>query len=124
MLNITIRTNQYAKLAMLPKDQYDNPTPLDSSQPISAETDTGDARIILAPTAQPDGSRLIYIIPSDVAGVSTGHISGDADPTGEIEIIREDLTITALPPNAVSLGLSMQGFGQKSELPQEIKDML
>lgn len=121
-MELVLRTDQYAKLTLSPVDAEGQPADLDPENPIKAVTTSGDMRLIVSPI-EADKGLVVYVIPGGV-GRSEGKLFGDSEPGEDVVLIEEDIILDAVAPNAVGLGVNLAMTGKKSDLPQEIKDIL
>ncbi len=106
MLNVSLRTNQFAVINLAPVDADGKVVAVEN---LAVTVTSGDAAAKIV-----DGK--VQIIPSDTPGVSEIEVSADGQPGAEVEIVTEKITLTTLAPNAVSLGATVE-VHQKTELP-------
>lgn len=106
MLNVQIRTNQFARVNLSPVDADGKAVVIEN---LAVAVQSGDAVATVV-----DGK--IQIVPSDVPGVSVIEVDADGQPGELVEVITETITLTTIAPNAVTLGAVVE-VGQKSDLP-------
>lgn len=105
MLNVSLRTNQYARINLAPLDADNKPVVVEN---LAVKVTSGDAVASIV-----DGK--VQIVPSDVPGESTFEVSADGQPGEAVEVLTETITLTSIAPNAISLGATVE-VRQKSEL--------
>jgi hypothetical protein len=106
MLNVQLRTNQFALINLAPVDADGKVVVVEN---LTATVKSGDAVATIV-----DGK--VQVVPSETPGVTVVDVSADGQPGAEVEVITETITLTTLAPNAVSLGAAVE-VHQKSELP-------
>jgi hypothetical protein len=105
MLEITIKTNQQARLAIAPIGKGGEAEPLDGK--ITATILSGSGSVEIS-----DDNKILFV-PSDTPGPVDVEFSGDAQEGEGKEVISEQVRFNVQHPNAVTLGVGLAAIEDK-----------
>jgi hypothetical protein len=119
-----LKTNQFAKLKLLPVDALEKPAPLDPTYGIKTSVTKGSMRLIVGPTPDLDGGKFVYVIPGAITEECVGKITGDADLSSGVELLETEIRVNVEALKAANLNPTLVSISPLDSLPEEIKSLL